>query len=188
MPQRKIFERVHVRGDAEGVNDENGARAGSDGPLDGGGVEIEGDGIDLRKDRRGAHLKHGVGHGDKGKGRQDDFVALADAQREQRQMQAGCAGTDGYSVLNAVIRGQLRLERRELRTPAKMRRAQDGSNGRDLGLGDVGRGEGNARGHERSGCAASARCGSGAGCLMSNRSSGTEASTRAMVCAAVPSP
>ncbi len=139
------------------------------------GSRLRVSGIDLREDRRRAHLEHRVGHGDKGKGRHNDFVALAHPQRQQCQMQAGGAGTDSHSVLNAVIRGQLRLERREFRTQAKIRRAQDGGHGRDLGLGDVGRGEWNARGHEGSGCAAFAVCGSGTGCLTSRRSSGTEA-------------
>ena len=46
------LERIHLCGNAEGVDNENGARARRDGPLDRCGVEIEGDGVNLGKDGR----------------------------------------------------------------------------------------------------------------------------------------
>ncbi len=145
------------------------------------GSRLSVSGIDLCEDGRGAHLKYSVGHGHKGKGWKNDFVAIADSQREQRQMQAGSAGADGHGVLHGVIRGQLRFKGRKFRAQAEMGRAQDGGYGRDLRLGNVGRGEWNVRGHMRSGCNSPAGCCRGTGCLMSKRSSGTVASTRAMV-------
>ena len=123
---------------------------GVDRALDGGGVEIERDGINLSEDRRRAHLKHGVGHGHESKRGNDDFVALAHSERKQREMQTRSAGTDGDSVIDAVIGRQLRFKCGELRTKAEMRRAQNSSDGSDLCLGNVGRGEWNARGHCRS--------------------------------------
>ena len=146
--------------------------------------------IDLRENGRRAHLKDCVGHGHKGKGRNDYLVALAHAQREQSQMQAGGAGADGYGVLHAVIRSQLRFKGRKFRAQAEVRRAQNGGDGRDLRFGNVGRGKWNVRGHIalRLRAVAGQAVASGTGCLMSKPSSGTVASTRAMVSAAVPSP
>ena len=74
------LECVHVRWNAEGVDDQQGTSAGGDGALDGGGVEVQGDGVDLRKDGRGAHLEDSVSDGDEGKGGDDDLVAGADAE------------------------------------------------------------------------------------------------------------
>ena len=104
-----------------------------------GGIEIEGDAVDLRKDGRGAHLQDGIGHGDKSEGGNDDLVALADAQGEQSQMQAGGAGADGYGVGHGVIVGQCGFKGRQFRAEAEVRRAQNGGDGIDLRLGDVGR-------------------------------------------------
>ena len=79
------------------------------------GSRLSVSGIDLRKDGRRAHLKYRVGHGHKGKRGKNHLVALADPQREQRQMQAGGAGADGHGVIHAVIRGQLRFKGRKFR-------------------------------------------------------------------------
>ena len=140
-----LAKRLHVRRNAEGVNDQNGARARRNGPLHGRRIEIERDGIDLGKDRRRATLEHGVSHSYKGERGHDDLVALADAQRKQRQMQTGGAGADGHGVIHGVIRGQRGFKGRELGAQAEVRRAQDGGDGIDLRLGNVGRGEWNTR-------------------------------------------
>jgi len=83
VPAGDRLECVHVGGDAEGVDDEQGARAWGDGLLDGGGIEVEGDRVDLREDRRCADLEHRVGDGYKSEGGNDDLIARANAQREQ---------------------------------------------------------------------------------------------------------
>jgi len=70
--------------------------------------------VDLSKDWSSADLKNGVGHGDKGERRNDDLVALADAQREQSQVQSCGAGADGNSVGHAMEGGQRDLEGIEL--------------------------------------------------------------------------
>src|ERR1039458_562174 len=85
---------VHFRGEAEGVDDEDGAGAGRDGPLDAGGREVEGDGVDLRKDGRGADLEDRVGYCNECERGNDDLVAFADAEGEQSEMKAGGAGAD----------------------------------------------------------------------------------------------
>ena len=141
MALRKILERIHLSRDAEGVNRKDGAGARRDCAFNGRGFEIERDGIDLDEDRRRAHLKHRVDHGYEGKRGDDDLVALAHPQSEQSQMEARGAGTDGDGVGDAVVGGQLRFKSGEFRTQAKVRRAQNGGDCIDLGLGNVGRGE-----------------------------------------------
>ena len=66
MAAGNLCEDVHLGGNPEGVNDKEGTGAGRDGALDGCRVEVEGDGVNLRKDRGGADLENGVGHGDEG--------------------------------------------------------------------------------------------------------------------------
>jgi len=73
------------------VNDQQGAGAGSDGAFYGCRIEVESDGVDLRKDRRGADLEDGVGHCDEGEGRDDYLVACSDAEGEQGDVKAGGA-------------------------------------------------------------------------------------------------
>ena len=101
------------------------------------GIEVECHGVDLRKDWRGADLENRVGHGDKSEGGHDDLVALADAQRKQSEMQTGGAGADGYGVGHGVIGGQRGFKGRKLGAEAEVRRAQNGGDGIDFGLGDV---------------------------------------------------
>ena len=56
----------YVSGNAEGVDEENGAGAGGEGAFDGIGGEVEGEGIDFSEDGCGADLQHRVGDGDEG--------------------------------------------------------------------------------------------------------------------------
>ena len=86
--RRAISEGVHLRWDAEGVNDEEAACAPGD-CRSRAGVEIQRDRIDLREDRRSAHLYNGIGDRNKRKRRNDHLIARANAQRQQRQMQPG---------------------------------------------------------------------------------------------------
>jgi hypothetical protein len=66
-------------------------------------------------------------------------------------MQTSCAGAHGYGVIYTVIQGVIRSQRRfkgcQFGAQAEVRRAQNCRNGIDLGLGDVGRGEWDARVH-----------------------------------------
>ena len=99
-----------------------------------GGIKIESQRIDFGKDRRGAHLEHGVGDRDKSERWNDDLVTFANAECEQCQVQACGAGTDGDGVGDRVIPRQRRFEGRELRPEAQVRRAQNGCDGVDLCL------------------------------------------------------
>ena len=78
-----------------------------------GRIKVESDRVDLRKDRRGAHLEDRVGDRDEGEGGHDDLVALADAQSEQSQMQARGAGADGDGVGHGVVGGERGLKGRQ---------------------------------------------------------------------------
>ena len=140
---------LHVGGDAEGVDDEDGAGARGEDALDGGGREVEGDGIDVGEDGRGADVEDGVGDGDEGEGGNDDFVAFADAESEQGHVQAGGAAADGDGVGDGVVVGEGGFEGGEFGAEAEVRRAQDGGDGVDFGFGDVGRAERDVRNHVR---------------------------------------
>jgi hypothetical protein len=86
MPARNALKRLHVGRNAECVNGQDGARARGNGLFHGRRIEIERDGIDLGKNRRCAYLEHGVSHGYKCERGDNDLIALAYAQRKQRQM------------------------------------------------------------------------------------------------------
>jgi len=132
------LESFHVGWDAECVDDQQGAGAGCNGTLDRSGIEVQGDGINLREDRRGAHLKNGIGDGDEGEGRDDHLVAFADAEDEQSQMKACGAGADGYCMRNGVICGKCGFEGGEFGTQAEVRSAENGGDGVDFCVCNVG--------------------------------------------------
>ena len=50
--------------------------------------------VDVDEDRLGADEERGVGAGDEGERRGDDFIARADARREHRAVQPGGSGGD----------------------------------------------------------------------------------------------
>jgi hypothetical protein len=87
------------------------------------------------------HLEDRIGYGDESERGHDDFVALADAQGEQSKVQASGAGADADGMGHGVVGGQCCLKRRQFGTHAEVRRAQNGGDGVDLGLGDVGAGQ-----------------------------------------------
>ena len=137
----QIAKRRHVGGDAEGVDDQDGASARGEDALDGCRREVEGDGIDVGEDGYGADLKNSSGDGDESEGWNDDFVPFSDAESEQGHVQAGCAAADGDCVGDGVIGGECGLEGGQFGAEAEMRRAQNGGNSVDFGFGDVGRAE-----------------------------------------------
>ena len=136
----EITERVHIGRNAKGVDNQNGAGARRDGAGHGGGIEVEGDGVNLGKDGRGANLENCVGHGHKCKGGHDYLVAFADAEREQSEMETGGAGADGYGIGHGVISGQGGFKGWKLGSKAEVRRTQNCGDGIDFGLRDVRRG------------------------------------------------
>jgi hypothetical protein len=132
------FQGVHVCGDAEGVNDEDGSGSGRDGLLYDVGREVERDGVNFSEDWRGANLENCVGNGDEGEGWDDDLVEGADAQGEQSQVQARGAGAYSNGVRDGVILGEFGFKGWEFGAERQVGRAEDGGDGVDLGLGYVG--------------------------------------------------
>ena len=89
---------------AEHVDDQDAGRARRDLRLDVGRIEIEGL-VDLGQDRRRARVHDRGDRGDVREARDDDLVAGADAQAEERDPQRGrAAAVEGERVLHA---GQL---------------------------------------------------------------------------------
>ena len=95
-------------------------------------------GVDFSEDWRGANLENCVGYGDEGEGWDDDLVAGADAEGEQSQVQARGAGAYSNGVGDGVILGKFGFKGWEFRAEGQVGRAEDGGDGVDLGLGNVG--------------------------------------------------
>jgi hypothetical protein len=63
-----------------------------DGGFDAVGVDIAGGGIDVDKNRRGAHRQNHIARRHPGQRRGDDFIARADAQQLERDLHGDGAG------------------------------------------------------------------------------------------------
>ena len=77
VPGGEVAKAMHVRGNAEGVDNEDGA--GSRGQARfrlWRGVRLRVTGVDVGEDGRGANMKDGVGYGDEGERGNDDFIRL----------------------------------------------------------------------------------------------------------------
>jgi hypothetical protein len=99
--------------------------------------------LDVDDHRLRAQVAHHLGGGGEGEGRHDHLVAGADAQAFQRQVQAGGGGIDGDRLhLAAQVGLEILLELARGRPGRDPARAQAGDHGVDLGLVDVGQGEG----------------------------------------------
>ncbi len=85
--------------DAAGhVDHDDGAGARGDLLFDGGGVDLEGLGIDVGKDGDGMEAEDGVDGGDEGIGRDDDFVAGAEVEDTEGGKEGGGAVGDGEAM------------------------------------------------------------------------------------------
>jgi hypothetical protein len=178
-----LLKPIHLCGNAEGVHNQNRARPRSNRLFHERRIKIESHRVNVHKHRRRADLKHGVRYSYECKRRHDNLAALADAKSKQGQMQPGSAGTDSHCVGNRVISGNGPLEGIEFRAQTQPVRAQHRRHGIDFRACNVRCGKRNANRH-----ANSAPVGTGAGCLISKPSSGTVASSLAILTAAVPSP
>jgi hypothetical protein len=111
-------------------DDRRGARRDCGG--DRGGVEAEGDGVDVGEHRGRA----GQGDGSCGRGegerRDDHLITRADAQRQQGQVQRRGPGADGDAVPAVHEGGELVLERGDLRPLCDLAGAQDRDCGGDF--------------------------------------------------------
>ena len=104
-------------------------RARRDRGGDGGGIEAERVGVDVAEDRPGACAHDHVGRRGPGQRRRDDLVvlALADAERAQREVHGGRAGGDGERHRGLGVDSELALElprERPGRQPAGLERLQ----------------------------------------------------------------
>ena len=111
------------------VHRHDGARPRRDGGLDGGGIEAERVGVDVAEDRPGARAHDHVGGRGPGQRRRDDLVALAlaDAERAQREVHRGGAGRDGERDGRLGVERELALQlarERPGRQPAGLERVQ----------------------------------------------------------------
>ena len=165
----KLQDGIEVGGTAEGVDDEDGARAGRDGTGDAGWVEVEREGIDVRENRRCALVKNGVGGGDEREGRENHLVAFTDSQGRQTEVQAGRARGQGHAVRHADEAGDGFLELLELGAEADPRGVQHRDDGFDIRSVDIRGREGNSH---------------GARLISSSSPTGTEARTEAIRSAA----
>lgn len=138
VPGGEVAKAMHVRGNAEGVDYEDGAGSRGQRAFNCGGCEVESDRVDVGEDGCGANVKDGVGYGDEGERGDDDFIAFSDAESEQGHVQACGAAADCDGVGDGVVCGQSGFERREFGTEAEMRSAQDCSYGSNFCFGDVG--------------------------------------------------
>ena len=89
------------------------------------GVDVEGVGIDVGEDRRGAAERDDFGGGAEGEGRTDHGVARADLPGHQSQAQRIGAARAGDRVARAAERRELGLERAHFRTLDELAMRQD---------------------------------------------------------------
>ena len=91
-------EGIHVRALAKQVHHHHGLRPRGARTLGGGGVELEGCGIDVCKYRRGSDFGDDLGGGDEREVRHDDLVFRSHAERAQRERQGVGAVATAHHV------------------------------------------------------------------------------------------
>lgn len=83
---------------------------GCDSRFDPGGVDVVGSGVDVHKNRSGAHQGDHLARGNESEWSGYDFVAGANAQRHHGDQQGIGAAAGGDAVFNADISGELVFE------------------------------------------------------------------------------
>src|SRR4029077_18171657 len=86
------------------------------------GVEVEGLRIHVDKDRSGPNVNDHVRRGGEGHGAGDDFIPLADAERQEGEVEGSRAGGDSHGMTTPDVRAERRLEAlgpRPRREPAR---------------------------------------------------------------------
>jgi hypothetical protein len=131
---RNVENRVHFTAAPTHVDDQYGLGAGSDSRFDVRGIEVEGrsDAIDKNGFRSG--VDDGVNGGAKRHGGRDHFIASADSQGEQRQMNRSrtTAHSDGMGC--AFVARELLFEALDPSPQPDPMAAQTLDDRRDLGL------------------------------------------------------
>ena len=110
------IDRIHVGGMTEQVNGDDALCAAGDRGLNEPRVEAPVVGINIDEDRRAAAVGDGVGRGDVGHRRHDHFVARADAERGQGEVQGRGAIGGGDGMGGSTGLGKLPLKSIEERT------------------------------------------------------------------------
>jgi hypothetical protein len=87
VPSLQLEDRIEVDRMAGEVHDDDGPGARGDRCGELHRIDVEGLGIDVGQDRRGADMHRGIGRGGEGDGRGDDLVARADAVGDQGEME-----------------------------------------------------------------------------------------------------
>ena len=116
----EFFQCIHVHRLAEQVHRDHGPGFRRDRLLDLVQIDVEGVGVDVHEHRRRADIADGLGRGDEGERRGDDFVAFADAGRGQREVQG--VGTRGHAdrVFDAEVVGGFLLKGLHVRAENKL--------------------------------------------------------------------
>jgi hypothetical protein len=140
--QAECLERGHVGRIAEDVH-----RQQRRGPLGhrrrgGGGIEVERHRVDVDEHRPGALVEDHVRRGHERERRRDHLVAIADADRADRQVEPGGPAGDGTGMRYAQAGGKRLLELAQPRAERQAARTQRLEHPRLLGLAQLGAGEG----------------------------------------------
>ena len=123
--QAERLERRQVGGEAEDVDGQDRRRARRDRGRRGRRVEVQRARVDVGEDRPRALVDRGVRARDERERRRDDLVAVAHADRAQREVQAGGAARDRARVRDAEARRERLLERGHARAERQLAGAQD---------------------------------------------------------------
>jgi len=115
----KFQKRIEVRRMAIKVDRQNGFCARRDSSLHGFWIEIEGGVIDIHVHRFRIHVRDGPACGDKGAGRGDHLVTLADVEQKHSDVQSGSAAVEGDAVVGATIMSEILFELGDIRSETK---------------------------------------------------------------------
>ena len=139
-------EAVQVGRLAAVVDGHDGLGGGRDPAGHVGGVEVEGVGLYVGEDGRGAHVQHRGRGRDEGHGRHDHLVARADAEAEVDAGEGHRAAGEGDGMVDLVGLGEGVLEGERGWAVGEDPRAEDLRDGRQLVVADIGSGETDAHG------------------------------------------
>ena len=113
---RDLHQRIHIDRMPVDVNGQNRPGACGQHTPDPCHVHRVVNGIDVDKDRRGAHLADRLERGSEGMGRRNDFIARTDSSGQQRQRKRVCPVACPDAVTNTVVRRKGLLESLYLRS------------------------------------------------------------------------
>ena len=160
----ELEERLHVAGETENVDWENGADSGTRAEVGGNarvavegtermeklanlmGVEIQSDRVNIGEDRPSTLEECTIRRGDKAERAGEDLVSGTDAEATNSKVQGGSAAADGNCVPRAGKSSELFFKFRHARTEAKLTGAKHAGDVFDFETGDVRAGQWNPHG------------------------------------------